>query len=306
MSGQVTRRPEGDSMSRQTIVSAVRSGVTLVSDGAWGTMLQSAGLAPGECPELWNVEHPDRVYRIALGYAQAGADLLETNSFGGSRLKLEQYGIADRCAEINEAAARLSRNAAGDRRWVLGSVGPTGKMLVLGEVSADDLYDVFAEQVAALERGGCDAICVETMSDIQEAALAVRAAREHTSLEVIATFTFERTVRGDYRTMMGAGPVDATRAMLEAGADIVGTNCGNGFARMVDIVREIRAAFPDAPILVHANAGVPVHEHGVDRYSDTPELMASLAPQLVSAGASIVGGCCGTGPEHISAIRRAL
>ena len=293
-------------MSRPTIAGAVRAGTPLVSDGAWGTMLQSAGLAPGECPELWNIEHPDRVYEIALRYAKAGADMLETNSFGGSRFKLDHYGVGDRCAEINEAAARLSRRAAGEERWVLGSVGPTGKMLVLGDVTKDDLHGAFAEQIAALERGGCDAICVETMSDIDEAGIAVRAARDHTSLEVIATFTFEQTVRGDYRTMMGVSPTEATGAMLEAGAHIVGTNCGNGFARMIDIVREIRDAFPDVPILVHANAGVPVHENGIDRYSDTPELMASLAPRLVSAGASIIGGCCGTGPDHISAIRQAV
>ena len=293
-------------MSRPTIANAVRTGIPLVSDGAWGTMLQNAGLAPGECPELWNIEHPDKVYDIARRYAEAGADMLETNSFGGSRFKLAQYGVGDRCAEINEAAARLSRKAAGETRWVLGSVGPTGRMLVLGDVTTDELYDAFAEQAAALARGGCDAICVETMSDIDEGGAAVRAARDHTSLEVIATFTFEQTVRGDYRTMMGVSPVEATRAMIDAGAHIVGTNCGNGFERMIDIVRDIREAFPEVPILVHANAGVPVLDNGVDRYSDTPDLMASLAPRLLAAGASIIGGCCGTGPDHIRAIRQAV
>ena len=293
-------------MSRPTIVSALAAGGPLVSDGAWGTMLQSSGLQPGQCPELWNIEHPDRVYRIAAQYAEAGADMLETNSFGGTRFKLQHYGVEQRCIEINEAAARLSRTAAGEQRWVLGSVGPTGKMLLLGDVTPEQLYDAFAEQVTALYHGGCDAICVETMSDVEEARLAVRAARERTPLEVIATFTFEQTVNGEYRTMMGTSPREAVAAMIDAGADIVGTNCGNGFARMIDIVREIRAAFGEIPILVHANAGLPVHRDGADYYSDTPQIMAELAPQLVSAGASIVGGCCGTGPQHIKAISDAI
>ncbi len=293
-------------MSRPTIGNALTEKSPLVSDGAWGTVLQSAGLKPGECPELWNLTRPQEVYRVGLQYIEAGADIVGTNSFGGTRFKLAHYGAEEQCPEINEAAARLSRQAAGDHHWVLGSVGPTGKMLLMGDVSEQQLYDAFREQVVALERGGVDAICVETMSDIEEARLAVRAAKEHTSLEVIATFTFERTLKGEYRTMMGVAPVPACEAMLDTGADIIGTNCGNGFERMIDIVGEIRRAFPETPILVHANAGLPVNEDGVDRYSDTPEIMAALAPQLVSAGASIVGGCCGTNPDYIRAIRRAI
>lgn len=289
-------------MGRGKISEAVHNGRLLISDGAWGTMLQVAGLASGDCPELWNLEHPDEVKKIAAAYVSAGSDMVETNSFGGSRIKLAHYGVEDRTAEINEAAARISREAAGEERWVLGSVGPTGVMLILGEVSEAELYETFREQVVALEHGGADAICVETMSDLKEAELAVRAAKEHTSLEVIATFTFELTAQGNYRSMMGVSPGDAAKAMVAAGADIIGTNCGSGFERMIPIVQEIHEAVPDKPILVHANAGMPIQEESGVRYPDSPDFMASLVPQLIEAGASVIGGCCGTGPDHIKAL----
>lgn len=293
-------------MSAGSIVDAVKSGRILVSDGAWGTFLQKKGMKPGDCPELWCVDRPDDVLDIARGYIEAGADMIETNSFGGSRFKLEHYGLADRTVELNEAAARISRQAAGDSNWVIASIGPTGKMLLMEEVTEDELYDGFKEQAIALAQGGADAICVETMSALDEASLAVRAARENTGCEVICTFTFERTVKGEYRTMMGVSPTDAVKAALDAGAHIIGTNCGNGFERMIDIVREIREVESDKPILVHANAGLPKNVNGVDIFPETPEQMAALVPDLVKAGANIVGGCCGTTPAHIHAIRQAV
>jgi 5-methyltetrahydrofolate--homocysteine methyltransferase len=246
------------------------------------------------------------VGEIAGSYIEAGADMVETNSFGGSSFKLEHYGLGDRAGEINEAAARISSGIAGEEHWVIASMGPTGKMLITGEVSPDELYASFREQAMALEKGGADAICIETMSDIEEAVIAVKAAGENTGLEVICTFTFEKTLQGDYRSMMGVTPSEAARAALEAGADIIGTNCGNGFERMIDIVKEIRTAAPDVPVLVHANAGLPKNIDGVDVFPDTPEHMASLVPDLVKAGASIIGGCCGTTPAHIRAIREAV
>jgi 5-methyltetrahydrofolate--homocysteine methyltransferase len=178
-------------------------------------------------------------------------------------------------------------------------------MLMLGDISEEDLFNVFAEQAAALERGGADVICIETMSAADEAALAVRAARERTACVVACTFTFERNARGEYRTMMGTGPEEAALAALEAGAHLVGTNCGNGMARMVEILRRLRAAAgPEIPLLVHANAGAPEVVDGRTVYPESPDDMASHLEALVAAGARIVGGCCGTGPAHIAALRR--
>lgn len=290
----------------KTIAEQTADGVVLVSDGAWGTFLQEAGLSPGQCPELWCVDKPDVVRQIATDYLSAGADMVQTNSFGASRFKLEHFGLADRTAELNEAAASLSRESAGDDRHVIASIGPTGKILLMGDVTEKQIYEAFREQATALERGGADACCIETFAAIDEACLAVKAAREHTSLEVICTFTFERTLQREYRTMMGVSPTQMADAILAAGAHIVGTNCGNGMEAMEAIVRELRAAVGRVPILVHANAGRPVNVNGVDTFPEGPEQMATHTLPVVRAGASIVGGCCGTTPAHIRAIAQAI
>jgi 5-methyltetrahydrofolate--homocysteine methyltransferase len=175
----------------------------------------------------------------------------------------------------------------------------------MGDVTEEDFYATFKEQVVALAQGGADAICIETMSALDEAVAAVRATLENTTCEVICTLTFERTLQGEYRTMMGVSPTEAATALVEAGAHIIGTNCGNGMERMVDIVRELRAAAPSTPILVHANAGLPKTVDGVDVFPESPADMAARVPALVAAGANIIGGCCGTTPAHISAIKQA-
>ena len=293
-------------MAKQKIVDILKTGKILVSDGAWGTFLYQKGLKAGDCPDLWSTSCYDAVKDIAQTYINAGADMVESNSFGANRFKLQHFGLHHKVSEINEAAARASREAAGHDRHVIASIGPTGKMLLMGDVTEDEWYDCFREQAAALEKGGADAVCIETMSDADEAVQAIKAAKENTALEVIATFTFEKTLQGEYRTMMGLLPSEAVRAAVEAGADIVGTNCGNGMERMIDIVKEIRAEFPDVFILVHANAGLPVLVDGASVFPETPEMMASCVPALVQAGANIVGGCCGTTPAHIMAMKQAV
>ncbi len=290
----------------RSLLSRLSEQKVLVSDGAWGTLLQERGLEPGECPEAWNTTHRDEVLSIARSYIDAGADMILTNSFGGSPSKLRHYGLEDRAAELNEAAAAISREAAGDDRFVLGSIGPTGVILMMGEVSEETLFEGFRIQAQALERGGADALCIETMSALDEACCAIRAARQSTSFEVACTFTFEKTAAGEYRTMMGVTPGEMARAVKDAGAAIIGANCGNGIDGMIDIVREIRIVDPTTPILVHANAGKPTVRNGRTVFPETPEMMAANAEKLVEAGARIIGGCCGTTPEHIRKLVRSL
>lgn len=290
----------------QDILSKLSNGSILVSDGAWGTFLQQKGLQPGECPEAWCLTHPDAVTDIASSYIVAGADMVETNSFGASRFKLASYGLEDKTAAINEAAARLSRTAAGTDHFVIASIGPTGQLLIMEEVTPEEIYAAFKEQAQALAKGGADGLCIETMSAIDEATLAIKAARENTNCTVICTFTFSRTVQGDYRTMMGVSPNEAAIAAKAAGAHIVGANCSNGFEQMIPITRAMRAAVPDLPILIHANAGLPKNVNGQDVFPESPEDMAARVPALVAAGANIIGGCCGTTPAHIRAIKTAV
>ena len=284
---------------KPTLLELIEQGKTLVSDGAWGTFLQEKGLEAGKCPEQWNDIHPEAVLDIARGYIAAGADMIETNSFGGNRFKLEAFGLESQVYLLNRKAAELSRQAAGNEKYVLGSIGPTGKMLIMGDVTEEELYDAFKEQAVALYEGGADAIIIETMTAIDEASIAVKAARENTPCEVICTMTFDHLVTGDYRTMMGVSPAEMVVALKESGVHILGANCSNGIEGMIKITEEIRSVDSQIPILIHANAGLPVLQGICTVFPESPDMMAAFAPRLAKAGANIIGGCCGTTPEHI-------
>jgi 5-methyltetrahydrofolate--homocysteine methyltransferase len=286
----------------------VAQGDILISDGAMGTLLQAKGLKPGECPEWWCISHPDVVRAIHEAYIAAGADIVETNSFGGTCYKLKPYGLADKVRELNLAAVALAKSVSRrtGKGYVAASVGPTGCIVEDegGDLTPQDLYEAFKEQVVALAEGGADALCIETMVSLSEALQAIKAAKENTKLPVICTFTFEPGARG-FRTMMGVTPERAARETVTAGADIVGANCGNGIVNMIEITRQIRAAQPTTPILIQANAGTPVLEGEKTVFRETPEFMASKVSDLIKAGAQIIGGCCGTTPDHIAAMARA-
>jgi 5-methyltetrahydrofolate--homocysteine methyltransferase len=287
------------------ILDELKSGKILISDGAWGTFLQAKGLQPGECPEEWNITHADDVLDIAKSYIDAGSDMVETNSFGGSKYKLANYGLQEKVFELNKAAAEISRKAA-TNKYVLGSIGPTGKILMMGEVTSVDLYEAFKEQAMALEAGGADAIMIETMTDMEEAVQAIKAAKENTACEIFCTMTFDKTIQGDFRTMMGVSPADMVEQIIDAGAELIGANCGNGSKDMIGIVKEIRKTNQDIPILIHANAGAPMYKDGETVFPESPDEMCTYAQGLINAGANIIGGCCGTTPAHIAKIVESL
>jgi 5-methyltetrahydrofolate--homocysteine methyltransferase len=272
----------------------------LAGDGGMGSLLLAAGLAPGACPELWNAERPEVVVQVMRDYCDAGAELVETNSFGGSVVRLDEFDLGDRCEELNRAAAQIGRRAIGDAALLAGSIGPTGMLLEpFGPLTPGAAREGFARQAGALVDGGADVLCVETMTDLAEARLAVEAA-VGTGVPVMATMTFDVTPDGPH-TIMGNAAPDCARELEAAGAAAVGTNCGTGPETMIDFVRSLRSA-TSLPILVQPNAGLPEIRGGSVIYPEDPASMASSVEDLVEAGATIVGGCCGTTPAHVRAI----
>jgi 5-methyltetrahydrofolate--homocysteine methyltransferase len=273
-------------------------------DGGFGTQLQKEGLPVGVVPEQWNLLKPDIIEKIHRDYIHAGAMVLTTNSFGGSPYKLKNAGLELECYSLNKAAASLARRAAGPSAFVAGSIGPTGALLLMGDISPEDMITGFEMQVEGLVEGGADVIIVETMSDLDEALNALKAVRNVAELPVIVSMTFEPGQNG-FRTMMGVDVSTAAKTLELAGADIIGTNCGIGIDNAIEIITIMRQN-TRLPILAEPNAGLPHIVDGRTVYAETPEGMAEKLTDLISAGAQLVGGCCGTTPEHIQAFRKKL
>jgi len=289
------------------IVERVRAAERLVFDGGYGTALFAAGLLDGACPELWNDTHAAVVRGIHEGYFGAGSDFVETNTFGGTRLKLNEYRIGDRTRELNLKGAHLARAACPPGGYVAGSIGPTSSVPaeygVGDNIATDEDYlETFTEQAAALAEGGVDLFAVETMMFPQEAVAAIKACKAAADLPVMATMFFQYEELHDRdRTMWGESPAEVAQNLLQAGADIVGMNCGRGPDRAIVIIREMRAV-TDAPLIAYPNAGLPITRGGQTTYELGPEAMAKDYPALLDAGCNIVGACCGSDPEHIRLI----
>ncbi|HMH53662.1 MAG TPA: homocysteine S-methyltransferase family protein [Candidatus Acidoferrum sp.] len=289
------------------VVRRVQAGERLVFDGGYGTMLFAAGLLNGACPELWNDTHAGVVAGIHKGYFDAGSHIVETNTFGGSRLKLDEYALGDRTRALNAAGARLARSVAPAEGYVAGSIGPTSRLpldYALDAGVTDEEYEAtFREQAEALAEGGVDLFAVETMMFPQEATAAIRACKAVTDLPVMATMFFQYEEGHDRdRTMWGESPGEVAKSLLSAGADVVGMNCGRGPDRAIVIIREMRAVCGDAPLVAYPNAGLPVTTGDTVTYELGPEEMARDYPALLEAGCNIVGACCGSNPEHIRRI----
>lgn len=275
----------------------------LIADGATGTMLQQAGLPAGAPSELWVLENPQGVRNLHRSYLSAGADIILTDTFTGSRPKLSKYGLGERVAEINRKAAQLARAEAGEQAIVFGDMGPTGELMEpLGSLSQEAAVEIFAEQAAALAEGGVDAILIETMSDLNEAIAAVQGARQVTDLPVVVTLSYD----SHGRTMMGVKPAKAAKELTGLGVDVIGANCGRTLSETLAAIQEIRQAAPDAVLMAKPNAGLPHIDGGETVFDVTPETMAEYALKFSEAGVKILGGCCGSGPAHIRAVAAAL
>ena len=285
------------------LLQRLQSGSVVVGDGAWGTMLFARGLRAGEPPESFNLTRPDVLEEIGRLYVEAGAELLTTNTFGGSPLRLRPYGLEDQIDPINTGAVECARRAAAGRAWVSASIGPSGRLLKpYGDTSAEEIAGGFARQIRVLAAAGADLLCIETMTDLEEAVLALTAARRVApGLPVMATMTFDPTPRG-YFTVMGQSVPQAVERLTAAGAVVLGSNCGHGVETMVGIAREFRS-HTALPLAIQANAGLPVSRAGELVYPETPDFVAANVPALLDAGVRLIGGCCGTTPAHIRAIR---
>ena len=290
-------------MAGQRLIDELTRGDPVLTDGAWGTELQRRGLEPGEMPDAWNLSHPDRVEAVARAYAEAGSRIVLTNTFRANRIAFAGHADVDRIAAINRAGVEISKRAAGDEALVFASIGPSGKQLITGEVTEAQLAEAFCEQANAQAEGGADALVVETMADLSEARIAVEAAKA-TGLPVVGCMVFD-SGRDKDRTMMGVTPEQAANQLTASGVDVVGANCGTGVADYVPTCARLAAATA-LPIWIKPNAGIPQLVKGEVVYQMTAEEFAGFLPKLEEAGASFVGGCCGTDPSFIATLRQRL
>jgi len=285
------------------LISKLKEKKILVSDGAWGTELFKKGLQSGSCPELWNLENPDVILSIATSYIEAGSDIISTNSFGASKIKLDSFGVGDKTYLINKKAAELSREAAKDK-LVMGSVGPSGKFLIFGEITEQELNDSFIPQLQGLIDGGVDAIIFETFYDPDELFCGVNLLHQISDIPIIASFTFNKNNDGKYYTLMGNQISEVYKNIIEHNIDLAGVNCGNGYFDSIEIVREIKNQFPELELLAQPNAGLPEIKNNQLVYSENPEKIITAVKKFIELDVKIIGGCCGTTPEHIKVIRK--
>ncbi len=287
------------------ILNILKKGITLLADGAMGTELQRRNLSINSCPEDYNVTHSEIIQKIHADYFSAGSDVIETNSFGGNRIRLKMHGKESKVQELNKKAAEIAKKVCPPGKFVAGSIGPTGEIVEpLGTVSIDYVYDVFKEQASALVEGGVDILFIETMMSIEEAETAVKAAKEATNLPVSCTMTFNLT-DGGVHTSWGVDAATAVQRLTEAGADLIGSNCGEGIAVILAVIQEMQA-LTEVPLVGQPNAGKPrLTEKGMV-YDETPEYLEPKIRELVGFNLGILGGCCGTNPDYIKMMRRVL
>jgi methionine synthase I (cobalamin-dependent) len=278
----------------------------MTTDGAWGTEMQKVGAEPGQMCDHWNVDEPDRVLKVARNYIKAGSQVILTNTFSSNRFVLKDHGMEEREEELCEAGARLSKQAAEGKAYVFASIGPTGKMVSMGDLESAQVEDSAGAQAMAHERGGADALVIETQADPEEAAALLRGATGASSLPVGISFTFDHGENND-RTMFGVTVEQAADIAHDGGAAFVGANCGAGIHTIPHIAELFQACSGEMPIWIKGNAGLPeAGPNGETLYRGSPQMFREAVPALLDAGVTFIGGCCGSGPEHVAAIRQAM
>lgn len=293
----------GTPMNKTTKLAEKLNDTPLVLDGAWGTQFQTRGLPIGESSEAWNLSNPDPVTAVAQSYVDAGSDIILTNTFCGNRIMLQRHGLEDKTVEINQRGAELSREAAKDKALVLGSIGPTGELLMMSDYSEDTLTEIFSEQAKALVAGGVDGIVLETMAALDEVRCAAKAVKD-LECPFIISMIYDSGPSKD-RTMMGTSPEEAASVAEELGAIAVGANCGVGIEEAFGLVEALKKS-TSLPLWIKPNAGLPRMENGACIYDAKPDDFARKVSELIQLGASLVGGCCGTSPDFIRAIRETV